>query len=786
MSNNSNSVNRGVLLRLYLIYILFLLAGIFVFARIIVIQFKQGDYWKEKYNKQSIRAVNIPATKGNIYSADGSLLATSMPRFDLFFDALACESDSVYYSNLDELAYNLDTLNKYSRNHKLLLTNARVKHRRYIPIKRNISYDELKLIKTYPIFNLGRNSGGLIVEEKEKRVLLNGDLAARTLGFERLPAFNITLELNKIPDSLFNIKADSLAYCMYSLFLDRRKKSYVNMLWNARNKNKKRLLLRRNIKEDKLFKLMTFPLVAEGKNKWVKIDTVVKEFYVGIEGAYRKDLRGREGSQIRKKMANGLWKPLFDGNQVEPENGADIISTINLNLQDVAHSSLKNHLIAHRAKGGCAVLMEVNTGYVKAISNFKRTQDGEYREIYNYALGAAAEPGSTFKLASVMAALEDGKVDTSDLIYVGAGKKNFYGKPIKDSHREKTDKITLNKVFTHSSNVGVAEMIYNAYSNNSDRFIEMLKSMSVDAPLGVEISGEVPPFINPTAHETSIAIGYGISITPLQLLTFYNAVANNGKMVRPLFVSEIKKAGKTIKKFEPHVINPAICSDETIGKARKMLELVVEEGTAKALRKSSYSIAGKTGTAKVAREDGNAGYIDGSYRAMFVGYFPADKPKYSCIVVVYEPDSVYYASQVAVPVFKDIADKVYASDLNISQRSTKNENIVKIPFVGKGYQQDLATIYNFFGFYHKSPLPNFPYVFSTMDINNKVNVNAVESKKGITPDLRGMGARDAVYFCEKSGLRINVSGCGKVISQFPQPGSACKKGDLIIVKMGKS
>lgn len=786
MSIKNDTVNRGILLRLYLIYLVFFLAGGVIFARILVVQIKEGEYWKDRFNKQSIRAVSIPAAKGNIYSSDGSLLATSMPRFDLFFDALACESDSVYYNNLDDLAYHLDTLNKNAKNFKFLLTNARVKKRRYLPVKRNVSYDELKVIKTFPIFNLGRNAGGLIIEEKERRVLPNGELAARTIGFERLPAFNVSLELNKIPDEIFDNKADSLAICMYSLFLDRRKKSYNDMLWNARKSKQKRLVLKRHIKEDKLFKLLTFPIVAEGKNKWVKIDTVVKEFFVGLEGAYRHDLTGREGSQIRKKMANGIWKPLFDGNQVEPENGSDIISTINLNLQDVAHSSLKNHLIAHRAVGGCAVLMEVNTGYVKAISNLKRTEKGVYREVFNYAIGGAAEPGSTFKLASVMAALEDGKVDTSDLIFVGSGKKNFYGKPIKDSHREKTDKITLNKVFTHSSNVGVAEMIYNAYSKNPKRFIEMLKSLSIDVPLGVDISGEVAPFINTKAHETSIAIGYGVSITPLQLLAFYNAVANNGKMVRPLFVSEIKKAGQTVKKFEPHVINSAICSEKTIAKARKMLELVVEEGTAKALRKSPYSVAGKTGTAKVAREDGGSGYVDGSYRAMFVGYFPADKPKYSCIVVVYEPDSVYYASQVAVPVFKDIADKVYACDLNINQREDGDNNLMKVPFVGKGYQQDLATIYGFFGYNSKSPFPNYPFVVSTMDINKKVSVNPIAFESGYVPDLRGMGVRDAVYFAEKSGFKINISGSGKVVSQIPAPSTKCNKGDLIIVNMDRN
>ena len=355
MSVQYKSLHKGILLRLYLIYFIFLLAALVIIARIIDIQFVQGDYWKEQFNKQAIKAFIIPATKGNIYSSDGSLLATSIPKFDIYFDALACQSDSIYYKNIDKLAYHLDTLTKGFNNFKILLKKAREKKIRYLPIIKNVSYQELKIIKEFPLFNLGRNLGGLIIEEKDKRILPNGDLAARTIGFERIPAFDVIMNLSKIPDVIFEKQVDSLAICMSQLFIDKKKEYYIDILKKAKKNNSKKFMLAKNIRKDKLDKLFTTYLISQGQNKWIKIDTVIKQFYVGIEGAYREYLKGKEGLQIRKKLANGLWKPLFDENQIEPENGCDVISTINLNLQDVASSSLKSHLIAQGAEGGCAI-----------------------------------------------------------------------------------------------------------------------------------------------------------------------------------------------------------------------------------------------------------------------------------------------------------------------------------------------------------------------------------------------------------------------------------------------
>ncbi|MCK4639399.1 MAG: penicillin-binding protein 2, partial [Bacteroidales bacterium] len=406
-----------------------------------------------------------------------------------------------------------------------------------------------------------------------------------------------------------------------------------------------------------------------------------ENLFVGLEGAYSEYLEGKKGKQLRQRICNGDWKPIQDENEIEPQNGKDIITTIDINIQDVAENALLEHLKEHKAFQGCAILMEVETGYIKAIANLQYdSSDNKYKESYNYAFAENVEPGSTFKLASMIAVIEDRKVNLSDTIDTGDGWIVYYNRTMRDAYKIRDGKITCREAFEKSSNVGVSMIIWDAYKKNPEKFVEHLYDMSLNKPLGIEFQGEGHPFIKHPKDKKIwygttlpwMSVGYEISLTPLQILTFYNAVANGGKMVKPMFVKEIRQTGKTIKTFKPVVINKSICSKRTIDTVQSLLEGVVERGTAKSLNNSIYKIAGKTGTAQIANK--NKGYNKGFYNASFVGYFPADDPKYSCIVVVNKPSGgKYYGSSVAAPVFKEIADKVYATQLDIHQQNEEEQ-----------------------------------------------------------------------------------------------------------------
>jgi cell division protein FtsI (penicillin-binding protein 3) len=493
-----------------------------------------------------------------------------------------------------------------------------------------------------------------------------------------------------------------------------------------------------------------------------------------------------------QKINGNLWMPISDRNEVEPQNGYDVITSIDIDLQDVAHSALRRQLAKHEAHHGTAVLMEVKTGDVKAIANLERNEDGRYREVYNYAIGESSEPGSTFKLPVIMAAMEDGYININDSVDTGNGRIRYYDKIVKDEKEGGYGKLTVREVIEFSSNVGISKIITDCYTGREHEFIDRLYGMRLNEKLDVEIKGEGVPHIKYPKDKywsgislPMISHGYEVTMTPLQILTFYNAVANDGKMVKPRFVKELRQNGRIIKHFGVDVLNPTICSASTIRKAQQMLEGVVERGTARNLKNANFRIAGKTGTAQIANE--KYGYKIGSkvsYQASFVGYFPADNPKYSCIVIINSPSrNVYYGNLVAGPVFKEIANKVYATGFESHDEFlVRTDTLIDPPYSKCGYMPELDQVFAEFNIPVKKDEPAQNWVL-TYKRDSLVALKNHEIVPRLVPNVKDMGAKDAVYLLENAGLKVKIVGRGKVMSQSLRPGSRIHKGQKIVLTM---
>jgi len=580
------NIRRDILWRVYLVYTLVSLCALLVIWQIFRVQVISGPHWRTLADSLSTRFVRVAANRGNIYSDDGSLLATSLPEYDLRLDAAVMAADpETFNEKADSLATCLSALfkDKSRAEYQRVLRQAMHKKDRYYLLKSKVPYDKLQLIKSFPFFDLGQYHSGLIPVQQNKRIKPFGALAYRTIGY------------------------------------------YT--------------------------------------------ETVRP---VGLEGAFREDIKGVDGKQLVERATGGIWLPVNPEAEESPEDGKDIISTININIQDVAQNSLSYYLAKNNASHGCVIVMEVSTGEIKAISNLTRSEDGSYQEKFNYAIGEATEPGSTFKLASYMVALSAGKLDTGTHVDVTGGTTKLYGHQIRDS--EQGDHVlTVKQAFERSSNVAAAVLINNAYKKEPEAFTSAVMKLGLGTKLQLQIPGEALPRIkSPESRDwvplslPQMAYGYEIKVTPLQLLTFYNAVANEGKMISPLFVREIDLSGKPVRRFTARTINEHICSPLVLGKVRSMLEGVVSEGTAKSMRNDLYTIAGKTGTAQIAQ--GSGGYNVGGvkYQASFCGYFPASHPRYSMIIVMNNPSGgQYYAAQVATPVFLEIANKIYSTRMDM-------------------------------------------------------------------------------------------------------------------------
>ncbi len=693
---------KDILWRVYLVYFGVFLFALGIAAKLVFIQFKERDKWVEKAETQEIKEFSLKASRGNILDAKGNLLATSIPIFELRFDAASpLIPNDLFYSKIDSVADGISRIigEKSKARIKKELVKARKSGNRYFLINRRTTYQQLKQIRQLPIFRRGKYSGGLITHRKTKREHPYKELAARTIGYE-------------------------------------------------------------NAKEN---------------------------LYVGIEGAFTDYLSGKDGKQLRRRINHGDWIPLYDENEVEPQNGLDVVTTIDVNIQDVAENALLRQLLNHKAFQGCAVVMEVGTGDVKAIANLRYdSTDKKYKETYNYAVGESIEPGSTFKLASLLAALDDGKVKLTDSLVTGQGYKMYYGRTVRDVHKIGNGRITVRDAFEQSSNVGMSIIITNAYKGNPSGFVDKLYSMSLNKPLGLEIKGEGIPYIKhpsnkKTWYGTSLAwmsFGYELQITPLQTLSFYNAIANNGTMVKPRFVSLIRKDGLVAERFEPEIINEQLVKPSTVRMARSLMEGVVERGTGKyTLRNTPYKVAGKTGTAQISV---GGSYNKKNYNASFVGYFPADWPKYSCIVVVNNPSGGrYYGGSVAAPAFKEISDKIYSTYLALDLPDDSIVDKSKIKFKTSVYwHDDIRTIYDFLGLDSKDFVHDEDWATAKVD-NGIASIDVALISEDYVPDVRSMKARDAVYMLENMGLVVSLFGKGTVKSQSVRPGTKITKGRKI-------
>ena len=694
------TIKNDILWRVFVAFFLLALVGVAVLFQAFRIQVIEGDKWSNLADSLTTRYHTIEAERGNIFSADGRLLATSLPFFEIRMDAIA-PTEQLFYGKVDSLALMMSRMfaDQSKEHYKQKLISARRQGSRYLLIRRKVTYPELQAIKRWPLFREGRYSGGLLIEQHNKREMPFGVLAHRTIG-------------------------------------------YVRTGPNAQS--------------------------------------------VGLEAAYDEHLRGRDGKRLMQKVSGGMWVPLNDENEIAPRNGKDLLTTIDLNIQDVAEDALHRALLEHSAQHGSVIVMEVQTGKIRAIANLGRMPDGSYWEKYNYAIGEATEPGSTFKLASMMALLEDGYVDLDDTVNIGYGEMRFFGQLMRDSEPHNLGKVSVQQSFEISSNVGMSLLANKFYKDKPEKFVAHLRSFRLDQPAGIEIKGEGMPSIKSPGDQgwsrlsiPWMSVGYEITITPLQTLMLYNAIANDGKMVRPYLVEAIQEYGRPIQSFKPEVLDRRIASERTINKMKVMLEGTVERGTGKRIRSSNYSIAGKTGTALIAQ--GSSGYAK-VYQASFAGYFPADDPKYSIIVVVHAPSNgLYYGGSVAAPVFREISDKIFASHLNRELATVNALASAATPRMdARGYTEDFARIAHFQGLDYQTT--DELWARAHMD-SGVVDLQPLRMAQGQVPNVRGMGLRDALYLLENAGLKVQVEGAGKVHYQSIRAGTAIHPGATIQLKL---
>jgi cell division protein FtsI (penicillin-binding protein 3) len=651
----------------------------------------------------------------------------------------------------------------------------------------------------------------IIIEPSRGNIMSeDGKLLAVSVPFYEI---RMDMKADGLTHKVFAENVDSLAICLANLFKDRSWKEYQKELRAAYNLGKRFHFIKNRVNYLQLKEMKKFPLFRMGQFKggFIVLQTNVRvkpyghlasrtigsmskeRTVVGLEGAYDIDLRGVQGVKLMQRLSGDIWMPLSEGNEVEPQDGKDIVTNINVTFQDVAESALRRQLIESDADSGCVVLMEVKTGAIKAIANLTKNKDGYYYEKVNYVVNASTEPGSTFKLVSMVVAMEDGYISNlDDTINTGNGVTTYYGEKMKDSHEGGYGRISIRQVFEKSSNVGTSRLIWKFYKDQPSRFVNRIYKMRLNQKLGLEIKGEgVPHVKDPTDPSWSglslpwMSVGYELQLTPLQILTFYNAIANDGVMVKPMFVKEIRYHGELVKSYGPEILNPSVCSKSTISKAREMLEGVVQTGTATNLRNTSYKIAGKTGTAQIARR--SSGYSDAegkkTYQASFAGYFPADNPKYSCMVVIYSPSlRAYYGGQVAAPVFLEISDKVFATDMELQPGLIKPDKIT-VPHLSYGYLADIERICSEFNVPVGKADVSSDWVITSCDTSSVMLSNRIV-RAGQVPNVIGMGLKDALYLLENQGLRVSVEGRGRVMKQSIEPGTKISGSLNILIQLG--
>lgn len=701
-----------IVLRFGIVYAIMIVLFLLVIVKIFQIQFVEGDKWIEAGSRNFKHNIPVKANRGNIYSSDGRLLASTIPSYHIMMDtrveALQKNKGELFYQNVDSLAIALSdyfgdrTKEQYKqmivRGYKQKTGNLRIYPHR-------ITYSQLKDVQKMPLFRLGRNRSGLIYNEYINRVKPFGSLASRTIG---------------------------------DVYLHEEK--------GAKN---------------------------------------------GLELYFDDQLTGKPGIASRVKVAN-RWQ---ENVQVEPTDGLDIVSTLDVEIQDIAEKILVDSLKAFGAQEGYVIVMEVATGQIKAISNMYRLQSGEFAELKNGAVSDMAEPGSTFKVAAFMALIDEGKAKPTDTINTGKGQYFFHNRPMNDHNRHKGGygTITLSEAIHASSNIGISKAVVKAYGKDPGKFIDKLYKMKLTEPLNIEIPGAAVARIKHPKTSKSwsaislpwISIGYETQIPPIYTVTFFNAIANNGKMMKPYLAKEIQRNGQVVKTFEPVVMSESICKASTLKIVQESLLGVVEGklGTAQVAKSNYVRIAGKTGTAIMSK--GRAGYKAGgkNYQVAFAGYFPADDPLYSCVVIIREPKGTPSGGKMSGTVFRDIAERVMAMKTNANVVTLPVDSMQQysmIPKIKNGNARNTSTILNMLNIAHSNSDAGWVKLHSSTTTASATPLRIIANQ---VPDVRGMGARDAIYLLSELGLRVQIAGRGKVVTQSFEPGSKLQKGTTIILSL---
>lgn len=695
------NIKKSIVLRVRVAFLVICIFACAIVYKIGVIQIKDGEKWKAISKERRIYYRPVFATRGNIYSDNESIMATSLPFYRVAFDPTIADAKT-FNAGIDSLSMLLSRFygDKSEDYYRRKIKNARHAGRQYIRLNsRQINYQDKKMMAKWPVFRGGKNKGGVIFEKVEKRFKPFGMLAERTIGF-----------------------------------------------------------------------------INEDKNG------------AGLEFSFNDNLSGTDGEALFERIAGGS-KPIYDGTEVKPQHGYDIKTTIDINLQDVAENALYKALEKTDAEYGTVIMMEVKTGEIKAMANLGKTKGG-YIEDYNYAVGSQGrtEPGSTFKLASMMALFEYApEVNLTDSIDTGNGRYKIKNTYMTDAKINGYGKITVQEVFEKSSNIGVAKLMEKHFGSHQQAYVDYLDKFGMGNTLGFQLDGEARPFIKHPQDRTwygttltSMAIGYETKLSPLQTLALYNAVANNGTKIQPIIVKEIRKADKVVQSFKTRVLVDKVCSDATLKKVRAMLEGVVENGTAKNIKSADYKVAGKTGTARKVKD----GKYVREYSTSFAGYFPADNPKYSCIVIIDSPKGVnVYGSDVAAPVFKELADKAYARDLEMhkSLRERVTPNKESLPLVKAGSLDDLSTICNRLGISNHPKNTDEEWV-KVQPGRRSLDFVPNPVLDGKVPDVVGLTLRDALFILGNQNLKVNVQGVGKrVEKQSLEAGSTINKVKQITI-----
>jgi cell division protein FtsI (penicillin-binding protein 3) len=671
------------------------------------IQQVQGSYWRSMSDSLHQKIEEVDADRGTIYSEDGQMLSTSIPRFDVYIDfaadGLREKNGKIFRQNLDSLSYCLAKLfkDKSTGAYIKMLEEGYKNEERYFLLKKKISFRQYQQLRDFPLVRLGRNKSGFIAEVKNIRLNPYQLLAYRTIGLDR-----------------------------------------------------------------------------ENAQK------------IGLEKSYDSVLKGTTGKRLVRSIGGGVSVPVDNGFQIEPENGKDVITTLNVHIQEITENALMKMMIENEAENGCAIVMEVKTGKIKAIANIGKKINGSYWEDFNYAL-TPTEPGSTFKLASLLSVLEDKKMSLNNRIDLQDGVWQVAGRTVYDSEKHGLNEVTVKRAFEVSSNVGMAKMVYNSYYTKPSQFLSHLKKLGLDTLTGIDLTGERKPVIyKPGSKYWSattlpwMAFGYNLAITPLHTAMLYNAVANGGTMVKPYLVSQVKQDGKILKQYEPQIVHDSICSKQTLNQLYDCLTGVCSDSGATGynlFKGTTYVVAGKTGTALVA--DGTKGYAAHIYQSSFAGFFPADDPQYTCVVVIKNKPHApkFYGALVAGPVFKEIADRLnimYVKKNNQALNTNKIKND-SAWYKYEGMAQEVKLVLNklrvaFLDSTHKKSSLATLYKKNIIPVANTVQLSSIQM-----PQLQGMGLKDAVYICENMGLKVNVKGKGKVTEQSVAPGEYVTKKQQI-------